>query len=345
MKRYSEVVLDGHPDRFCDLIADNFVRTAYGYDPEAYAQVEASVWSDQLFLTGSIVTRNPFKEETREIILRTGDAIGYTAENYIDVRRYVIHDHICKITDDPRKWTHYSNDQSIVTGWAGYDEKTGYLPPEHWLCWQLRDALIQSIHEGALIGHGPDGKVLVIMKEERESWILETILTTMQQKEHFSFVSFTIGLAGVLQEAYARIRENDRRWTAKPEEIRYLVNPNGPLLNGGSDGDNGQTGRKLVMDFYGPRVPIGGGALHGKDFAHIDRLGAMNARRLCMDMVKDSAREAFVSVCFGPGMEEALSVSLVCEKKPKADSNQWFGFWGMRKRSSMKRFWSIREIK
>ena len=43
-----------------------------------------------------------------------------------------------------------------------------------------------------------------------------------------------------------------------------MLNPNGPLLNGGSDGDNGQTGRKLVMDYYGPRVPIGGGALYGK---------------------------------------------------------------------------------
>ena len=33
-----------------------------------------------------------------------------------------------------------------------------------------------------------------------------------------------------------------------------MVNPNGPLVEAGSDGDNGQTGRKLVMDFYGPRV-------------------------------------------------------------------------------------------
>ena len=26
------------------------------------------------------------------------------------------------------------------------------------------------------------------------------------------------------------------------------------------------------MDFYGPRIPIGGGALYGKDFRHIDTL-------------------------------------------------------------------------
>jgi DNA-binding LacI/PurR family transcriptional regulator len=33
--------------------------------------------------------------------------------------------------------------------------------------------------------------------------------------------------------------------------------PNGPFCDGGSNSDNGQTGRKLVMDCYGPRVPIG----------------------------------------------------------------------------------------
>ena len=58
-----------------------------------------------------------------------------------------------------------------------------------------------------------------------------------------------------------------------------MINPNGPLLNGGSDGDNGQTGRKLVMDYYGPRVPIGGGALSGKDPRHIDRVGARGRGR------------------------------------------------------------------
>ena len=35
-----------------------------------------------------------------------------------------------------------------------------------------------------------------------------------------------------------------------------MVNPNGPLSDAGSRKDNGQTGRKLVMDYYGPRVPL-----------------------------------------------------------------------------------------
>ena len=42
-------------------------------------------------------------------------------------------------------------------------------------------------------------------------------------------------------------------------EVELLVNPNGPLSDAGSRKDNGQTGRKLVMDYYGPRVPLGAG--------------------------------------------------------------------------------------
>ena len=52
MIRTSEVVLPGHPDRFCDQVADAVVGACYAVDPRAYCQVEMSVWSDQVFLTG-----------------------------------------------------------------------------------------------------------------------------------------------------------------------------------------------------------------------------------------------------------------------------------------------------
>ena len=57
MIRMSEVVLPGHPDKFCDQVADAIVAECYQADPRAYCQAEMSVWSDQVFLTGGIVTR------------------------------------------------------------------------------------------------------------------------------------------------------------------------------------------------------------------------------------------------------------------------------------------------
>ena len=59
MIRMSEVVLPGHPDKFCDQVADAIVAECYAADPRAYCQVEMSAWCDQVFLTGGIVTRQP----------------------------------------------------------------------------------------------------------------------------------------------------------------------------------------------------------------------------------------------------------------------------------------------
>jgi S-adenosylmethionine synthetase len=88
-----------------------------------------------------------------------------------------------------------------------------------------------------------------------------------------------------------------------------MLNPNGPLLNGGSDGDNGQTGRKLVMDYYGPRVPIGGGALSGKDPTHVDRVGARLAREMALRDVKAGAGECLVRLTYAPGVSEPIDVT------------------------------------
>ncbi|MGB8029169.1 MAG: methionine adenosyltransferase domain-containing protein [Terracidiphilus sp.] len=48
----------------------------------------------------------------------------------------------------------------------------------------------------------------------------------------------------------------------------------------GPEGENSLSGKKLVVDAYGPQVPIGGGALSGKDFFKADRAGTILARRL-----------------------------------------------------------------
>ncbi|MBK6771332.1 MAG: hypothetical protein IPG78_04175 [Ignavibacteria bacterium] len=65
----------------------------------------------------------------------TGNETGYTKENHIDASKYKILDLICRLTEPPQKWTNYVNDQSVVIGYAGYDAKTRFLPPEHFAAW------------------------------------------------------------------------------------------------------------------------------------------------------------------------------------------------------------------
>ena len=89
------------------------------------------------------------------------------------------------------------------------------------------------------------------------------------------------------------------------------VNGAGAFDLGGPEGDNGLSGKKLVVDAYGPRVPIGGGALSGKDFFKADRAGAIYARRLAKAVVLTGlAEEAIVRVAWHPGAETARVLSI-----------------------------------
>ena len=64
------------------------------------------------------------------------------------------------------------------------------------------------------------------------------------------------------------------------------VNGGGDFDVGGPWGDNGLSGKKLVLDSYGPSVPIGGGAWSGKDPHKIDRSGGLFARYLALRAVR-----------------------------------------------------------
>jgi len=309
MIRISEMVLPGHPDKFCDQVADAVIAECMSVDQDAYGQVEVSVWSDQVWLSGGTCTRDPMHKTIEEIVVETGESIGYTRHNHIDARRYKITDTICKVVDDPSRWSSAVNDQSIVIGWAGYDENTRYLPPEHYLAHVFREALINSCHNGNLVGQGPDGKLLVRMKAQNFKWEVEHLLVTLQQKEADEFAEVCIAIVSTLKTAYEDLCNRDPRWVVPWEDIELMINPNGPLVEGGSDGDNGQTGRKLVLDYYGPGIPLGGGALSGKHLSHIDRIGAYAARDAAVRAVQSGADECFVRLAYAPNTRQPLDVS------------------------------------
>ena len=97
----AEAVLPGHPDKFCDRIADAIVAEALAADPLAFAQIEVGVWADEAWLSGNIVTRKPLKRSPAEILVQTGLAIGLTSDNRVNAARYRITDTVCRNIDDP----------------------------------------------------------------------------------------------------------------------------------------------------------------------------------------------------------------------------------------------------
>lgn len=308
MIRIAEAVLPGHPDKFCDCVADAIVAEAVKADPEAFAQIEVGVWSDQAWLSGTIVSRKSLSRSPADILVDMGLSIGLDEKNWIDARRYHVTDTVCQNVADPTEGRGICDDQSIVIGYAGYDAKTRFLPPEQFLIHALREALWMSCMEGELKGCGPDGKVLVILREEGREWRLEKVLVTLQHHEEAGLMAVTGNVLTALAGCYGRLTKADVRWRTPWQDVAVSVNPNGPLIRAGSDGDNGQTGRKLVLDYYGPRIPIGGGALSGKHPGHIDRLAAYTARSAAIHAVATGAATCLVRLAYAPNRNEPLEV-------------------------------------
>lgn len=80
------------------------------------------------------------------------------------------------------------------------------------------------------------------------------------------------------------------------------INPSGPWEEGGFDADTGLTGRKIVVDAYGPFIPVGGGAFSGKDPTKVDRSAAYMARRVAVDyLTEKGASEVYCYLSYAIG--------------------------------------------
>lgn len=309
MIRVSEAVLPGHPDKLCDVVAESLVQAALAVDAEAYVQIEAGLWCDQLWLSGGYAARGPALDVER-IAVEALDSIARAVDPAAKRDPWRVTNCVCRYEVDPTIWTRHVNDQAIVIGWAGYDAKVQYLPPEHFLALEFRTALWEACQGGELARCGPDGKLIVRLREDDDGFALEHVLVTLEHPEGMGVFELAERVSAVLAARYAELRGIDKRWTARWPEVELMVNSNGPLSEAGSRKDNGQTGRKLVMDYYGPRVPIGGGAIYGKDPMHIDRLGARRAREMAMERVKGGAGECLVRLVYAPNVGEELDLQV-----------------------------------
>ena len=93
----------------------------------------------------------------------------------------------------------------------------------------------------------------------------------------------------------------------------YLINPAGEWIQGGFDADTGLSGRKLIVDNYGPEIPIGGGSFSGKDYTKVDRSGAYMARKIAVDLLqKNNAKEVFVKLAYAIGKKDpVMAVAII----------------------------------
>ncbi len=116
----------------------------------------------------------------------------------------------------------------------------------------------------------------------------------------------------------------------KAEE--YLINPAGEWVQGGFDADTGLSGRKLIVDNYGPEVTIGGGSFSGKDYTKVDRSGAYMARKIAVDLLKKSKAKAVqVKLAYAIGKAEPVMAVAVIDGVEKEITGYDLSPFGIRK--------------
>ncbi len=186
--------------------------------------------------------------------------------------------------------------------------ETDYLPPAHWLARRIGRELARLRVERGAGQIGPDGKVIVHGARTGRNGAFRPELVSVSLNHHER--SDWLLLRRVVEEAV----ETACAGMALPE---IEMNGAGMFVAGGPNGDNGLSGKKLVVDAYGPGVPIGGGAWSGKDFFKVDRLGGMAARRLALEsLLASDADEALVTLTYLPGGDRPARVDLLLDGEP-----------------------------
>lgn len=173
-----------------------------------------------------------------------------------------------------------AGDQGIMIGYA-CNENEMFIPQESYLARQI------------LKPFETDGKSQVTL----EDGVIKNIVLSVQGKIQGELLEY-------LNSEYG------------PNPGNYFCNNTGAFEIGGFEADSGVTGRKIVVDAYGPRVPVGGGAFSGKDPTKVDRSGTYMARWIALNYLKEyGAKEVLVKLAYVIGGNKPIMERAVVDGK------------------------------
>lgn len=165
-----------------------------------------------------------------------------------------------------------AGDQGIMVGYACNENKQ-FLPQEMYVARTL------------LQGFNTDAKSQVVI----ENGVISSVVLSVQGFDQ------------------TQLLEHVRSCGIDIDPAKIFVNATGAFEIGGFDADSGCTGRKIVVDAYGPRVPVGGGAFSGKDATKVDRSAAYMARWVALQLLKKvGAQEVLVKIGYAIGIAQPV---------------------------------------
>ncbi|MCA9347052.1 methionine adenosyltransferase domain-containing protein [Candidatus Saccharibacteria bacterium] len=272
----AESVSPKHPDKLCDQISDAVLDAFLAKDPLARVAIETVGGHGKVFVVGEVTSK---AEADIESIVRR-----IAGDLEIETRVVRQSPEIAQGVD-----TGGAGDQGIMVGYA-CAETPELLP--------LETVLARRLNQHLFTKWPYDGKTQITTKDG----------------EVFSVVaSFQNAKTSELKKSVLVWLKNESK-AKLSDEVSLHINPAGDWQIGGFDADTGLTGRKLVVDNYGPHVPIGGGCFSGKDSSKVDRSGAYMARKIALDYLKKrKASEVYCYLAYAIGFAEPVEATVVVD--------------------------------
>ena len=277
MIRTAECVSPMHPDKMCDRISDTLLDLYLEGDPNSRVAIETCGGMGEVYITGEVTSNANVSEE-----------------KITEVVKEIVKDDIIVLINLNSQSPEIANgvdtggagDQGIMTGYA-CRENEQLLPQEYFLARELNKFIFEKFPF--------DGKTQITLDRNRIRAVASfqkaptTELYTLVTDFFKEYPQYT------LQEIHC--------------------NPAGDWNIGGFTADAGLTGRKLAVDNYGPRIPIGGGAFSGKDATKVDRSAAYMARRIAVDLLEqdETRNEVFVQLAYAIGYDQPLQATAVID--------------------------------
>lgn len=275
--RTAESVSPKHPDKLCDQISDAILDAHLREDPRARVAVDVAGGHGKVFVTGE-VTSLATSVDVPAIVRRI--AGGVELIEHIAIQS----PEIAAGVD-----TGGAGDQGIMIGYAT-SETDEYLP--------LEFVLARRLNESIFAVWPYDGKTQITLDGNK---IVQIV------------ASFQYATQAELR-AHVLMWLQTEKLACADDTVKIHVNPCGDWQIGGFDADAGLTGRKLAVDNYGPRIPIGGGAFSGKDPSKVDRSAAYMARKIAIDYLNErQAKEVYVRLAYAIGVVEPLEITVIVD--------------------------------
>jgi len=297
----AESVTPGHPDKLADFIADTVLDAILEQDKYGRVACEVFVSKGYVVVGGEITTqaRLEMNDLVRKAILEVGyDKPEYGFDGHTVGVLNTISEQSPDIAQGVRKTAtrrQGAGDQGVMVGYAT-DETPELMPLPILLAHRLTMRLAKIRKQFAYLR--PDGKSQVTI--EYKNGKVQRVKSVIIAASHDPDVS------------PAKLKKDILKQVIQPvcgklidKNTDYYINNTGRFVICGPVSDTGMSGRKNVVDAYGPQIPIGGGSFSGKDPTKIDRSVAYLARYIAKNIVAaDLAKRCLVRLAYVIGGTE-----------------------------------------